>query len=485
MPISESSVKKQQQTILKQLLSNSTQTVFGQNHTFGTINNYDEFTDKVPLQNYSSIQSSIRQLKNGKEDLYWPGRINNFAVSAGTSGDGKHLPLSAERLNSDKRFMQKVALSYLRQRPNIFNLVGHHISLPGLLEKKDQYLIGEISGFSALHAPFLLRPLQFFSADEMTDLSFSKKIDRVLEHGADHDVRVLTAAPNWVLTIFQKLLKQTGKQSITEIWPNLQLLVCGGVKLANYRPHIEALLDENHQVDFIETYGASEGYIAYSDKLGSTDLKLVYDNGIFYEFIPNPKPDQESLKRQSAVPLWEVKPNTPYAILVSTNAGLWRYTLNDIVQFSDTDKPRINVMGRVSDMLDDYGEALFAYEAKSALKKTATHFDIRIGNFAVGAQMDSNQKIPRHFWFVHSSASISEKTLNRLATQLDQTIQQMNRHYTIRRESGSLGSPKVIRITQQDINHWLKQQDKEKAQGKLPAILRNDADINFFKSSSA
>lgn len=304
-----------------------------------------------------------------------------------------------------------------------------------------------------------------------------------MQEGPDHDVRVLTAAPNWVLTIFQKLLNRTGKGSITEIWPNLQLLVCGGVKLANYRPHIEALLDQNHQVDFIETYGASEGYIAYSDKLDATDLKLVYDNGIFYEFIPNPNPT--SLKQQSAVPLWEVKPKTPYAILVSTNAGLWRYTLNDIVEFTDSAKPRIKVIGRVSEMLDDYGEALYAYEAKKALQTTAARFDITVGSFTVGAQMDNRHKIPRHFWFIHSSAPIEEEKLNKLSNQLDQAIQQMNRHYTIRRESGSLGPPKVMSITQQDINHWLQEQDKEKAQGKLPAILRKDVDINFFKSASA
>ena len=477
-------IRQRQEQQLFNLIRKASDTKLGQQYQFSDLQRYEDFAQTVPISSYSDIKSQIKQLKEGASNLAWPSKVNKFAVSAGTSGEGKHLPLSEDRLSSDRRFMQKITLSYLRQRPNILNLVGHHISLPGLLEENEQFQIGEISGFSAQHAPFWLRPLQFFSANEMTDLPFSNKIDRVLQEGANHDVRVLTAAPNWVLTIFQELLNQTGKESISEIWPNLQLLICGGVKLANYRPHIETLLDDSHRVDFMETYGASEGYIAYSNKLDSDDLKLVYDNGVFYEFIPNPKPDEHHLKQQSALPLWEVEPNTPYAVLVSTNAGLWRYTLNDIVEFTNVENPRIKVKGRVSEMLDDYGEALYAYEAKEALKTTAKDFNITVGNFTVGAQMDEQNKLPRHYWFIQTPKSIEGDKLKQLSKQLDQAIQQINRHYTIRRESGSLGMPSVIPVTQQDINRWLQQQDKEKAQGKLPTILRNDVDINFFKSTA-
>src|SRR5699024_3618013 len=215
-------------------------------------------------------------------------------------------------------------------------MIGKQVSLPGFLEKKDDYHIGEISAFSAQHAPFWLTPLQFFNSDELVNLPFSTKIDRVLNEALHADVRILMAAPNWILTIFQRLLDQTGKKSIGEIWPRLKLLICGGVKLDNYRPHIRALLGKK-EVDFIDTYGASDGYIAYSDDLRRNDLKLIHDNGIFYEFIPNPLADPDAMSVQETVPLWEVQPHTPYAVLVTTNAGLWRYALNDIIEFTDTD----------------------------------------------------------------------------------------------------------------------------------------------------
>lgn len=458
------------------------QTAFGRQHNFKKRDCYDDFRKQVPVSFYNDISEQVGQLKEGGGDIFWPGTIDWFAVSAGTSGEGKHLPLSDQRLKSDRRFMLKIALSYLQQRPNILDLIGKHISLPGFLEEKENFQIGEISAFSAQNAPFWLTPLQFFNPDELVNLPFSKKIERILNKAVDTDVRVMTAAPNWILTIFQRLLSQTGKESIAEIWPNLKLLICGGVKLDNYRPHIRSLLGST-DVDFIETYGASEGYIAFSDDLQRTDLKLVFDNGIFYEFIPHPLSGQDAMSIQETIPLWKVQTDVPYAILVTTNAGLWRYALNDIIEFQDTDPPRIEVMGRVSEMLDEYGEALYAYEAAETLQRTAEELSITVGNFTVGAQMANSRQIPRHFWFIQTSEPLHKDTLDRLAKKLDAALQRENRHYAIRRESKTLGEPEVFTITQQQINNWLQQKDKEKAQGKLPSLLRNDHDIEFFKNS--
>ncbi|SHE42681.1 GH3 auxin-responsive promoter [Fodinibius roseus] len=471
-----------QQKLLTQLIDKARETTFGREHHFGRISCYEVFRKQVPISFYKDIAGGIGQMKKGASDIFWPGRIDQFAVSAGTSGEGKHLPLSDHRLKSDRRFMRKIAVSYLQQRPNFLDIIGTHISLPGFLEKKEHFDIGEISAFSAQHAPFWLTPLQFFNTDELVNLPFRKKIERILGQATDTDVRVMTAAPNWVLTIFQRLLEQTGKKSIAEIWPNLKLLICGGVKLDNYRPHIQSLLG-SREVDFIETYGASEGYIAFSDDLQKRDLKLIFDNGIFYEFIPHPHAGQETMSAQQAIPLWEVQTSIPYAVLVTTNAGLWRYALNDIVEFQDTRPPRIKVRGRVSEMLDDFGEALYAYEAAETLHKTAEELSITVGNFTVGAQMPSSRQLPRHYWFIQTSESLHSDTLRRFAKKLDAALQQENRHYAIRRESETMGAPKVLTISQQQINTWLHQKDKEKAQGKLPSMLRDDSDIDFFRNS--
>lgn len=465
---------------LFKLIRRATHTQFGKTHDFADLQRYEDYRENVPISFYTDITDDIEDMKNGVRNTLWPGRVQKFSVSAGTSGAGKHLPLTPDRLQSDQRFMRNVVINYLRQRPNIFRLWGKHISLPGTVERSSNFEIGEISAFTAKQIPWWLSPFQLIETEEIIQLPFDKKIDRIIEEAVEKDIRVITSAPSWLLTIFQRLLDKTAANSIADIWPNLQLLVCGGVKLDNYRPHLEQLLQKS-QVDFIETYGASEGYFAFTDDLQKQDLKLVLDNGIFYEFIPNPLPDKDSLAIQETIPLWEVETGIPYAMLVSTNAGLWRYALNDIVQFTQTTPPRIEVMGRVSEMLDDYGEALYAYEAEQALQEALDGFDIDIGTFAIGATLKDGRSIPHHDWFVQPAHPIHRDTLNRLAKKLDEILQTKNRHYAIRRESDALGMPEIYSIDQQQINYWLEKNNKQKAQGKLPSILKDPDDIRFFK----
>lgn len=473
-------IREIQQQQLFHLLRIAQNTEFGQQYDFESISTVKDFSDRVPISFYDNIKSQIEDLKQGKENIFWPGKVNNFAVSAGTSGEGKHLPLTGARLDADRAFMRKVVLNYLKQHPNIFDLWGKHISIPGTLEKKDQYQIGEISAYTAQQAPWWLTPFQLIDPKKLSQLPFDQKVNQTVEKAINSDIRVITAVPSWILTMFKEVLNKTGASHIREVWPNLTLLVCGGVKLANYKPHLEKLLDKP-DVSFIETYGASEGYFSFTDKLGKEDMKLIADNGIFYEFVPNPLPDQNSMAVQETVPLWNVKPDIPYAMLVTTNSGLWRYALNDIVEFTNTDSPRVKVMGRVSEMLDDYGEALYAYEAEEALQQVSKEIDVEIGNFTIGAILEDNASAPKHLWFMRTESPLHRDTLNDLAQEIDQKLCKINRHYAIRRESNALGQPDVYTISQQQINNWLASKGKDKAQGKLPSILRDEEDIAFFK----
>lgn len=452
---------------------------FGKKYNFTDLQRYEDFQETVPISFYEDIESRIDELKSGTENIFWPGSVNKFALSSGTCGEGKHLPLTDKRLKSDKRFMNRIAGSYLKQRPNFFRLWGKHVSLPGTVEQQNNYSIGEVSGFTARQVPWWLSPFQLINVEKLTSLPFREKINKVIEKGVKEDVRVITSTPSWLLTMFQRILQKTGAGSISEIWPGLQLLICGGVKLDNYRNHLQNLI-QNSDVDFIETYGASEGYFSYSDDLDNKDMKLVIDNGIFYEFIPHPLPERESLSIQQAIPLWEVEPDTPYAMIVSTDAGLWRYPMNDIIRFTQTNPPRIEVMGRVSEMLDDYGEALYAYEAERALKEAAKALDIGICDFTIGATLEDQQHAPRHYWFVQIPSPIHRDTLDRLGEKVDSILKKKNRHYAIRRESGALAKPKFNSISQQQINNWLQHRNKQKAQGKLPSTLSNKRDIRFF-----
>lgn len=467
-----------QEIVLRQLLAEAESTHFGKKHGFKSIHDYRAFQDQVPLQYYDDIKSEVREIKSGQRDILWPGSIQKFAVSAGTTGEGKHLPLSEARLKSDKRFMRKIAFSYFKQRPNLMRLLGKHLSLPGTIEKHGQYQVGEVSGFSAKSAPLWLRPLQLVNPSKLTTMSFQEKFQLLLDESLKANIKVITAVPSWILTLFQQALNETGKSSIAEIWPGLNLLICGGVKLDNYRPHLQKLMG-NHSPDFIETYGASEGYFAYSDDLSRNDLRLVTDNGIFYEFIKDPKTEEEGidLSNLEIIPLWKVEASVPYALVVTTNSGLWRYRVRDIIEFTSIDPPRILVKGRVSEMLDDFGEALYIYEAEDALQRSLSEMNLQKSTFTIIPKLSVETELPRHHWLVQFSEPVSDENLQKLAENIDQKLQKINRHYATRREGGSFGAPVVYQISQQQVNRWLKAVNRAGAQGKLPKIIRKNIDV--------
>jgi len=469
-------LKSIQENVLRQLLAKAEPTRIGKKFSFESIEDYSTFHERVPLHVYNDIKSCIHEMKEGRPDILWPGKIQKYAVSAGTTGKGKHLPLSKARLVSDKRFMKKIAVSYFKQRPNPLRLLGKHLSLPGTIERHGSYQVGEVSGFSATGSPLWLRPLQLVKPATITQLNFQEKFNLLIRNALNANVKVIIAAPNWILTLFQQAIKKTGKNNIAEIWPGLNLLVCGGIKLDNYRPHLEKLMGD-HYPDFIETYGASEGYFAFSDDLNRHDLKLVIDNGIFYEFIEDPQPGDDAGSKQKVVPLWEVQPSVPYAMVVTTNGGLWRYMVRDIIEFTSTDPPRILVKGRVSEMLDDFGEALYIYEAEDVLHTSLRELNLQKSAFTIIPKLTAESDVPRHHWLIQFSEQVSGDELNKLAQKIDSKLQEINRHYATRREGGSLAMPKVQSITQQQINRWMEAGNRAGAQGKLPKIVPENTEL--------
>lgn len=468
-----------QMQVLFSILDGGVRCRYGWQRDFETIQTYRDFIERTPIVGYEDLESDIEAMKSGREDLLWPGKVDRYAVSAGTTGEGKHLPLTDGRMLCDRKFMQRIAWKYFKKHPNPFTHAGTYLSLPGTVEQKNGILLGEISGFSATQSAWWLRPFHLDSPKKLAFMTFREKFDRVYDKALQSDLHGIIAVPSWILTLFQRALEQTGKSSVAEIWPNLELIVAGGVKLANYRSHLDKLAD-GLDIDYIETYGASEGYFGFSGQPGDDDLELVYDNGVFYEFIPNPLPDPDSLPIQEAVPLWEVETDLPYAMVVTTNAGLWRYGMNDVVTFTSVDPPRIKVSGRISEMLDEYGEALHIQEAEQALKEASKEIGKETTAFSIASVLSSEHDLPHHRWFVQFSEPVHTDTLKRMAAALDDKIREMNRHYAIRRESNALGQPTIQSITQSDINAWLDYSGRHSAQGKLPRVLRDEDDLEFF-----
>ncbi len=460
------------------MLRKGAQTEYGKKYNFSDISDYEEYAEKVPMVSYDEIEPYIERLKKGEQNLLWPSKIQNFAVSAGTTGKGKHIPLSEDRLRSDQRFMRKVILSYIKQNPNFLHFfMGSHVSLPGNIERldpKSNIRLGEISAYLAKLSPGWLSLFQVRSPQTMIREEWTEKFDRTLDMAVKSDVRKIVAIPSWALRFFQRALEITGKKHIREIWPNLKLLICGGEALNTYKPYFDKLL-EGLDMDYIENYGASESYFAFSDDLKRSDLQLIVDNGVFYEWIPNPKEHKDDLQGQKTVPTWEVKKGVPYSLVVSSNSGLFRYMINDVIEFTDLDQPRIQVVGRVSEIFDRFGEAVESHEAQSALEATAEQIDATFSVFAMGGIIDPEIGAPRHYWFIQWVDQ--PENVEKFTDLLDKNLRDINRHYHNRRESMGIHPPVILNLTKEAMYKWREKHQALHAQTKMPRIIDDDDKI--------
>lgn len=470
-----SPVEKVQRNVLSRMMRKGASTEYGKQYSFGQLRDYERYAEQVPLVAYDDMEPYIERLKQGERYLLWPGKIQNFAVSAGTTGKGKHIPLTEDRLRSDQRFMRKVIFSYARQNPNLFYFfLGSHVSLPGNIERLDpqsDVRLGEISAYLAKLSPGWLSMFQVRAPKTMIREKWTEKFDRTLEKAVQKDVRKIVAVPSWGLRFFQRALDITGKNHIRDIWPNLRLLISGGEALGTYRAHFEQLLS-GLNMHYIENYGASESYFAYSDHLKRHDLRLVIDNGSFFEWIAHPKEHLDNLKEQKAIPTWQVEQGVPYSMVVTSNSGLWRYMVNDVIEFTDTAQPRIKVVGRVSEIFDRFGEMLESREAQQTLQKVADKHGATFSVYTMGGRIDEDVAAPRHYWFIQWIKQPAD--MQAFARELDEQLMQVNRHYHVRRSGKGIHDPVLLNLTKEVLYRWREKHQALQAQTKMPRIIEDE-----------
>ncbi|MEX0780681.1 MAG: GH3 auxin-responsive promoter family protein [Balneolales bacterium] len=477
-----STVKDAQEKVLKHLINRGKGTEFGEKHSFSDINSLSDFKKNVPICFYKDLELYINKMKEGESNILWPGIITKYAVSAGTSGKGKHIPLSKERFKSDQKFMRRVALNYLSHPKNIFSVLGSHVSLPGnidSLKSNSNVQLGEISAFLAKESPLWLSMFQIRSPEEMIREKWADKFERCLDKAIESNIKQITAVPSWALRFFQRALEKTGKDSIKEVWPNLKLLICGGEDIKTYMPHFKYLC-RGLNMNYIENYGASEGYFAFSDDRERDDLRLIVDNGLFFEWIPNPKYSEEEMVKQETIPTWKVEKSVPYGLIVTNNSGLWRYCVNDIIEFTDTETPRIMVRGRTSEMLDKFGESIEGYQAEEAMEKTAKQLNAEFSAFMMGGILDDHREVPFHIWFIQWVKK--PDNMEEFSVNLDRNLRDINRRYAIRREGNTIDNLKLYDLNQDILHLWKEKTMQTGAQTKVPRIITDDDKIKCLKA---
>lgn len=458
-----------QERLLRDLLRRAAATEWGRRYRFAEIAEAPDvaatYRERVPLHDYDALREDAARVRAGAAGVMWPGTFRHFAVSSGTASAGKIIPVSEEMLAKNRAFSVGTGLNYLAASGRPGFLFGKHLTLPGRIEPdagRPEAMVGEVSGLQAEHAPAFFARLYQAVPNEVAFLpNWERKLTALADRTMAMDVRLLVMAPTWALVLFQRLIERYNQRhrasatTVADIWPNLQVFISGGVALSSYRDLLQTQIGLP-RLDFVETYGASEGFFSFQYGLGDRDMLLHLDNGVFFEFVR--LDDLRAMEATGTVPrrytIGEVKPDVRYAPFLSTCSGLWAYGVGDVVRFTSTSPHKIVVAGRTGEMIDKYGEAVFGEEARAALQSACEVTGAQVRDFHIAPRPARLDRLPAHQWLTEFERPPSDA--GAFAAALDAHLQAVNRHYQIRREAGAFETPDVVPLPEGTFYAWLK-----------------------------
>lgn len=458
-----------QEKVLKKLIADAQQTLFGKDHNFKEIYNYEDFKARVPVRDYEDLKPYIERVIKGEENVLWKGKPQYFAKTSGTTSGVKYIPISKESMPEHIKAARNALLCYIHETGNADFVDGKMIFLQGSpeMDKKAGIFFGRLSGIVANHVPNYLQKNRLPSYKVNCIEDWEEKVDAIVEETYNQDMRLISGIPPWCQMYFDRLSAKANGKKIKDIFPNFKLFVYGGVNYEPYRSRIEESI--GYKIDAIETYPASEGFIAFQDDQNDKSLLLLADAGIFYEFIPVEEFFSEQAPRLS---LGQIELNKNYAIILNTNAGLWGYSLGDTVKFVSRNPYKILVTGRIKHYISAFGEHVIGEEVEYALLNIAKEEGIEITEFTVAPQVNPEEnQLPYHEWFVEFVNP--PKNIEAFSEKVDQLLQEKNIYYSdlIR---GKVLRPLIIRsLKQNSFISFMRSEGKLGGQNKVPR-LSND-----------
>ncbi len=458
-----------QEELLLRLVQFSKSTEFGKEKDFVHIKNYNDFIQRIPIQQYESIEPLIERCRKGEQNLFWPTKIKWFAKSSGTTNaKSKFIPVSDEALEYCHLKAGKDMLClYINNNENAELFNGKGLRLGGssaIYEDNDSYF-GDLSAIIIENMPFWA---DFSSAPKQETALMSEwetKMEAIIDETIHENITSLVGVPSWMLVLLNRVLEKTGKDNILEVWPNLEVYFHGGVNFNPYREQYKKLIPKK---DFLyyETYNASEGFFAIQDRNHSNELLLMLDYGIFYEFIPMDEYDGEN---SVAIPLSKVKKNVNYAVVITTNSGLWRYLIGDTVKFTNLNPYRIKITGRTKHHINVFGEELIIENAEEALKLACKKTKAEITDYTVGPIFMNDREQGGHEWIIEFNKT--PKSLEYFTELLDNALKSLNSDYEAKRYNNmTLKMPTIHQAREGLFYDWLKKRGKLGGQHKVPRL---------------
>ncbi len=460
-----------QQRQFEHLVRIGRKTAFGKDHGIGEIKSYDDFKKRIPLRDYEGLRSYVERIKNGEKDVLWKGRPLYFAKTSGTTSGVKYIPLTRDSLSNHFGTARNALFHRYFKTKNGDFLDGKMIFLSGSpkMEEVGGIKTGRLSGIVNHQVPAWLKTNQLPSYTTNCIEDWEEKLEQIVNETIGQDMRLISGIPPWVQMYYEKLLEKTGKSTVKEVFPNFSMFVYGGVNFEPYRAKLEELIGE--RIPSVETYPASEGFIAFQDEVENSGLLLNANSGIFFEFVPadqifDANPDRLSLR--------DVELGVNYAIIINNNAGLWGYDIGDTVEFVSKNPYRIRVTGRTKHYISAFGEHVIGKEVEQAMNTVAKKYGIPIIEFTVAPQVNPKEGLPYHEWFVAFGDIPAD--LGLFAQEVDEELSQQNIYYKDLIKGGVLRSLKITAVQQDAFRKYMKTQGKLGGQNKVPR-LSNDRKI--------
>ena len=466
-----------QMQVLLNLTQKAQNTEWGKTHDFASIKSYEDFAFTSQVNTYEDLKHSIDRMRQGEKDVLWPGHVRWYAKSSGTTNDkSKFIPVSKDGLKDTHYAGGRDAVAwYLGNNPQsrIFDgkaliLGGSHA--PNYNIKKS--LVGDLSAILIENVNPLVNMVRIPKKEIALLSDFEVKREKIAQAAIRENISNLSGVPSWMLSVMNRVLEITGKDNLSEVWPNLEMFFHGGVAFTPYREQYKRLIPSPN-MHFMETYNASEGFFGLQDDPSDLSMSLMVDYGVFYEFIPM---DEIENPNPQVLPLWGVKTGKNYAMVISTSSGLWRYMIGDTVRFTSLNPYKFVITGRTKFFINAFGEELIVDNAEAGLAEACRQTGAEVLEYtAAPVFMDEDGKC-RHQWLIEF-AKVPED-MNAFAHILDETLQQVNSDYEAKRYKDITLQPLELVVARKGLFHdWLASKGKLGGQHKVPRLSNNRTHI--------
>lgn len=463
--------------VLKRLTSKAENTEWGREHGFASLSTYEDFAASSPVNTYEDLKQAIDRMRQGERDILWPGQVRWYAKSSGTTNDkSKFIPVSKDGLKDTHYAGGRDAVTwYLGNNPHSRIFDGKALILGGSHAPNynlKNSLVGDLSAILIENINPLVNLVRVPKKETALLADFELKRDRIAHEAVKENVTNLSGVPSWMLSVMNRVLEITGKDNLSEVWPNLEMFFHGGVAFTPYREQYKRLIPSAN-MHYMETYNASEGFFGIQDDPSDLSMSLMLDYGVFYEFIPM---DEIENPNPHVLPLWGVETGKNYAMLISTSSGLWRYMIGDTVRFTSTNPYKFVITGRTKFFINAFGEELIVDNAEAGLAEACKRTGAQVLEYtAAPVFMDGDGKC-RHQWLIEFAQEPEDVTM--FAQILDETLQHVNSDYEAKRYKDiTLQSLELVVARRGLFHEWLASKGKLGGQHKVPRLSNNRVHI--------